>query len=266
MIARISTYVYFVAAIVPLVAWRLFIAQFPEGIPASDWLLFGVNSTGGLQNIFFRPAFFRWIFFERILDLILGGYMVVFLVAGVIKKPHKSFLITVIGLAALLYLFTFQGGNVQHDYYQVIILPALAMFVGLGVSFFSHVGKKMVSPVLLTGALLAIFAGSWAFSYMKVKDYYNISDSLQSVAQGIKLVTEEGSIIVTDTLGDTTLLYVSDRRGYPAVTQDLHVLHKRGADYFVTDKPDVIVEVKKVPDFSVVFESNKATIFKLEKL
>lgn len=263
MISRIPTYVYFISAVLPLIAWRLFIAGHPEGIPVSDWLIFGVNTGGSLQNIFFRPSFFRWIFFERILDLILGGYMVVFLVAGIIKKPHKSFFLHSIGLAALLYLLTFQGGNVQHDYYQIIILPALALMVGTGVAFFAQSGKKLVNPILLFGVTIAMVAGSWLFSYIKVKDYYNISDGVLRGAQGIQLVTDPNDIIVTDTVGDTTLLYIADRRGYPTVTEDLHDMKKRGADYFVTDKPDVITEVKKVKDFTVVFESNKATIFRL---
>ncbi len=263
VVSHIPMYVYFLGAVAPLIAWRLFITQFPQGIPASDWLFFGVNTAGGLQNVFFRPAFFRWIFFERILILLLGGYTVVFFMAGIIKKPLKSALFYSIGLSALLYLFTFQGGNVQHDYYQVVILPAVAIFVGLGVALFVQMGKKVANQTMLLASIIIIFAGSWMFSYERVKDYYNISDSLVSTAQAINLITEEDAVIVTDTVGDTTLLYVSNRKGYPAVTEDLHDLRKRGADYFVTDKPDVIVEVKKVPDFSVVFESNKATIFKL---
>lgn len=263
VVSHIPMYVYFLGAVAPLIAWRLFITQFPQGIPASDWLFFGVNTAGGLQNVFFRPAFFRWIFFERILILLLGGYTVVFFMAGIIKKPLKSALFYSIGLSALLYLFTFQGGNVQHDYYQVVILPAVAIFVGLGVALFVQMGKKVANQTMLLASIIIIFAGSWMFSYERVKDYYNISDGLVSTAQAINLITEEDAVIVTDTVGDTTLLYVSNRKGYPAVTEDLHDLRKRGADYFVTDKPDVIVEVKKVPDFSVVFESNKATIFKL---
>lgn len=263
VISHIPLYLYFVGAVAPLVAWRLFITQFPEGIPASDWLFFGVNTGGALQSVFFRPAFFRWIFFERILILLLGGYTIVFFMAGIIKKPFKSALFYAIGLSALLYLFTFQGGNVQHDYYQVVILPAVAIFVGLGVALFVQLGKKVVNQTMLIASIIVIFAGSWLFSYERVKDYYNISESLVSTAQAIQLITEDDAIVVTDTLGDTTLLYNAHRRGYPAVTEDLHDLKKRGADYFVTDKPDVIVEVKKVPDFSVVFESNKATIFKL---
>lgn len=263
VVSHIPMYIYFLGAVAPLIAWRLFITQFPQGVPASDWLFFGVNTGGGLQSVFFRPSFFRWIFFERILILLLGGYTIVFFMAGIIKKPLKSALFYTIGLSALLYLFTFQGGNVQHDYYQVVILPAVAIFVGLGVALFVQMGKKVANQTMLIASIIVIFAGSWLFSYERVKDYYNISESLISTAQAIKLITEEDAIIVTDTVGDTTLLYVSNRKGYPAVTQDLHDLRKRGADYFVTDKPDVIVEVKKVPDFSVVFESNKATIFKL---
>ncbi|OGK19280.1 hypothetical protein A3H83_00855 [Candidatus Roizmanbacteria bacterium RIFCSPLOWO2_02_FULL_39_8] len=264
---KISIYFYFLAVLIPLIAWRLFITRFPEGIPASDWLIFGVNTGGSLKSIFFRPAFFRWIFYERILNLILGGYMATFLIVGAIKKPHKSALFYSIALAALAYLFVFQGGNVQHDYYQIIILPALAIFVGIGVSLLSrltdHSNKQLANPILLGLVVCGIFGASWFFSFNQVKDYYNQSDTLASSARAIKIFTEQDSILVTDTVGDTTLLYLSDRRGYPAVTEDLHDLKKRGADYFVTDKTDVIATIKRETEFKHVFENNRITIFKL---
>ena len=40
VVSHIPLYVYFLGAVAPLIAWRLFIAQFPEGIPASEWLFF----------------------------------------------------------------------------------------------------------------------------------------------------------------------------------------------------------------------------------
>src|SRR5207302_6010614 len=58
--------------VLPLVLWRQWILQYPEGIPANAWLLNG-------NGIRFRPAFFRWIFYERLTKLISGYLGIVIL-------------------------------------------------------------------------------------------------------------------------------------------------------------------------------------------
>jgi len=101
-------------AFFPVLLWRLYIRGFPEGVPYSSWLLTSVNTGGGLQTVFFRPAFFRWIFYERISNLLMGGYLMFFLLYGLLVETKKSLrLHWLIAGSALLYLFTFQGGNVQ---------------------------------------------------------------------------------------------------------------------------------------------------------
>src|SRR3989344_1679426 len=129
---KINFFLYFIIAFLPFALWRLYIRNFPEGIPVSDWLITSVNTYEGLKNIFFRPAFFRWIFFERINNIIFGGYLTTFFLLGILGKSKKFFFQTFL-LSNLLYLFTFQGGNIQHEYYQTLILPALAIFCGIGV-------------------------------------------------------------------------------------------------------------------------------------
>mgnify|MGYP001604489357 CR=1 FL=1 len=117
----------------PVWLWRNYIKAFPEGVAASSWLLTSVNTPKGLENIFLRPAFFRWVFYERISNLILGGYGIVLLILGMFTTgKQKAYLSGVFLLSALLYLFTFQGGNVQHDYYQIMIIPAMTFLVGDG--------------------------------------------------------------------------------------------------------------------------------------
>jgi hypothetical protein len=134
MIKKPAPYLYFIAAIAPFILWRMWISHFPEGIPGFEWLITSVNTYEGQKVIFFRPAFFRWIFHERILLLIMGGYAVIFPILGMLEKSKKTFLPPLIMAAAIMYLFVFQGGNVQHDYYQTVILPALALMGGIGIA------------------------------------------------------------------------------------------------------------------------------------
>jgi hypothetical protein len=258
---KVRFYFYFLLSFTPLVLWRVWMMKFPQGIPSSEWLLFQVNTYQGLQNIFFRPAFFRWIFEERILNLILGGYLVVFFIIGLLKKPKGSCLLFWITIASLIYLFTFQGGNVQHDYYQILILPVLAIFTGVGINFFLT-EKRIFFNLLLNILFIIVLLGfSWFFSFYQVRDFYSYSQDLVNIAKIVKTLIPAEAKIVTDTTGDTTLLYLSERRGYPAPTTDFETLKKQGMEYFVTMNGKVADDLKE--KFQLIFDSDKVYIFKL---
>lgn len=262
-IKNIRVYIYFAVVLIPFIAWRLWIRQFPEGIPASQWLITSVNTFEGQKNIFFRPAFFRWIFYERIATMILGGYLLGFLTLGILKKAKKNLLFISIGIASLAYLFTFQGGNVQHDYYQTLILPSLALFSGLGIGHLFTKRKNYTNLVAITTVVILFLAMAVAFSYYKVKDLYWTDPDLLSIAKIVKTVTEPNSKLVTDRNGDTTLLYLADRKGYAAITEDLDSLKNKGMEYFVTLNKEVADNVKKETKFRIIFENDKVFIFKL---
>lgn len=262
LLTKIGFYAYFILALTPLVLWRYYITLYPEGIPASDWLITSVNTSEGLQNIFLKPSFFRWIFFERINNLIFGGFAALLFILGVVKR-QKTWLFYSFLASAFLYLFTFQGGNVQHEYYQIIILPVLALFAGLGSETLLENKKVFIHPIASGFVIFVLFVTSFYFSYMKVKDYYSYPQDLQQIANIIQTLTSKDDKIVTDTLGDTTLLYLSDRKGAPAVYKDLQELKKIGYKYFYTAKGDVIEQIKKEGNFEVTFENNKFALFKL---
>lgn len=253
-------YLYFLLAAAPLFFWREYIKNFPEGVPASEWLLTSVNVAGGMQRIFFRPAFFRWIFFERINNLILGGLSASFFVIGVLAKQKKR-LMTAILLAALSYLFVFQGGNVQHEYYQTLIFPALAIFAGIGIDFLLQ-NRKTVSYLLSFILIPAILGLSWFFSYYSVRNYYNYPDDLVQTANVISSLTAPEDLVVTDTTGDTTLLYLAGRRGAPSVFKDPNELKTLGFNYITTNSGDMVRQLEG-DGFELVFGNEKLSIFKL---
>ncbi len=258
---KLSFYFYFLLSLAPLVLWRFWMMKFPEGIPVSEWLFFQVNTYQGRENIFFRPAFFRWIFGERILDLILGGYLVIFFIVGLLKKPKSTYLFFWIAISSLIYLLTFQGGNVQHDYYQILILPALAIFSGIGISFFLTEKKVFINLFLNALFIIALLAFSLFFSFYKIRDYYSYNTDLVNMAKIIKTLTPPEAKIVTDTTGDTTLLYLAERRGYPATTTDFNTLKQQGMQYFVTMKKEVADNLQD--KYQLIFDNEKIYIFRL---
>ena len=260
LIKKIDFYLYFIIIFIPLAYWRFYIKNFPEGIPVSDWLITSTNTAQGLKSIFFRPSFFRWIFFERINNLILGGYLTVFLVLGVIAKQKRFFLYSIL-LSSIFYLLVFQGGNLQHEYYQTLILPVLAMMVGVGIDFVFNNKKELIHPILMSIFVFALIGFSFYFSYFKVIGYYQYSQELVQEANIINSLTDIEDKIVTDRTGDTTLLYLADRRGAPAIYKEPIDLKSLGYKYLITSSD---TQIKRMgSDYEVVFENEKFTLFKL---
>lgn len=254
-------YYYFILALLPFVAWRVYITQFPEGIPASTWLFTTVNTFEGPREIFFRPAFFRWMFMERIGLAILGIYGVFFFIAGFVGR-YKRLFIHSIFFSGFVYLFTFQGGNVQHEYYQTVLLPAIALISGVGIAQILELPNKYIHKVLLYPTIAVVFLFGAFFSYYKVKDYYNYPNDLPRIAELIKIFTEPDDRIVTDRLGDTTLLYLADRKGAPAVYKPPNELKELGYEYLVTTNPDLIQTLKE-EGYVIVVENELFTMVEL---
>jgi len=262
LVKKISFYLYFFLSIIPFIMWRKYILQFPEGIPASGWLITSVNTFEGLKNIFFKPAFFRWIFFERMNNYIFGGYLSFFFILGIISRTKKYLLHSIL-LSAFAYLFVFQGGNVQHEYYQIMILPVLAVFVGLGASFLLKYSKIFINQLFVLIIALFFFALSLFFSYYNVRNYYKYPNDLIQIANIISSLTSENDKIVTDRMGDTTLLYLANRRGAPAQYKNLNEFKKDGYSYFVTANKETINSLKLAKEYQVVFENDQFVLFKL---
>jgi len=223
-------------------------------------LFTSVNTTQGLKSILFRPSFFRWIFFERINNLILGGYLTLFFVLGIISKHKKYFFISFV-FSALAYIFVFQGGNLQHEYYQILILPVFAIMIGLGVSFVFDHKKEFINPIFISILVFFLIGFSFYFSYFKVIDYYQYSQELVQEANIINSLTLPEDKIVTDRTGDTTLLYLSDRRGAPAIFKEPIELKSLGYKYLITSSD---TQIKRMgSDYEIIFENEKFTLFRL---
>lgn len=262
-IRRPDFYLYFILALLPFVLWRLYIAKFPEGVPASEWLLTSVNTYAGQKVIFLKPAFFRWIFWERINLMIFGGYLTGFFLLGLFTKIKRLFLHSIL-FSAFAYVFVFEGGNVQHEYYQTIIIPALALFAGIGISVIVSERKRFLSPLLTVPLILGAIALSVSFSYYyKVKDFYTYPQDLNHMAKILDTFTRPTDKVITDRLGDTTLLYLADRKGAPMLYRPLDQLKAEGYAYYMTDKKEIISELITEKKYPVLFENSQFALFKL---
>lgn len=225
-------WIFLILSLLPLIFWRKWILQHPEGIPVSDWLF-----NGG--EIRFKFSFFRWIFAERISKLILGYYGIGLLVLGFIYKMKKEDLYFFLSfvLSSLLYIFVMARGNVQHDYYQILIIPSLVIFLGFGTDYllgkFSK-ERKYLSIVLFATIILFTFSFSW----YQVRDYFNINNhSIVIAGEAVNRLTPKDAKIVANYNGDTSFLYQTKRSGWPSFQNGLPDLIEMGASYLVLVNP-----------------------------
>ncbi len=224
---------FFLISMAPFLAWRFWIKQFSAGIPSSDWLFNnGVTSTFPVwyhgynlsflnQLIAFRPHWWRWLFFDRIGNLITGAFGLIPLFLGLAYKKNKTQAFSFSLLAGVfLYFVIVAQGNIQHDYYQVLIIPSISILSGFGYYYLNRFlfSSKFLSAILM----LVIFSFSTYFSWDKIKTYYQI-DHPQIVAAGQKAqeLLPSDSFIIAPYTGDTAFLYQTGFSGWPVEIYDL---------------------------------------------
>ncbi len=226
-----------VLSLLPFFWWRWWANHFPTGIPANKWLL----NAGGMR---LKLVWWRWLFYERISKLILGGWGTGFLLTAClspfIKKKLSSsfflFLNSLIG-GALLYLIIFARGNIQHDYYQIIIVPALVVALGAGLYtileiIFNSTASFFSKSVALSSILIFIIF-TLGFSWYQIRGYYNINDlRVIKAVEKLKTSIPPQAKIITDYQGNSLLLYHFKRCGWPALTNSIQHLHHLGASYY----------------------------------
>lgn len=223
-----TLYLFLFLAVAPLWWWRNWILQYPEGIPASNWLF-------NADNIRFKGAFFYWIFADRIGRLILGYFGVVFLIIGLaVRRNQKEGYLFDFWLVSILAYFTvLAGGNVRHDYYQVIAVPILCVFLGKGVNFFLDPPKeyfRRTASFLLIGVCLTFML---FFSWYHVRDFFNVNHrEIVEAGKAVDRLVPQNAKVIAPYGGDTAFLYQTNRQGWP-VGFEIEDKIKKGANYYV---------------------------------
>lgn len=259
MFIKWQLYIFAIVAVMPFALWRNWIAQFPEGIPASAWLFNG-------NGIRFRPAFFRWIFFERITKLILGYFGALFLVFSLpYFKSKKILLFLAFALSSLTYLIVIATGNVQHDYYQILIIPTICMFIGIGAAWVYNFLSRKFNKYLGVSIISLVALSAFYFSWIQVRDYFNINDrGMVEAGTRANEILPRDALIIAPYDGSTTLLNISQRRGWPVFQLSIEKLIDKGADYMVIANPTEDDFSGFGAQFEIVDRSDTYLILKLK--
>lgn len=268
----------------PVLWWRSWIEQFPSGIPASSWLLNG-------NGIRLKPAWWRWLFADRLGRLMFGywgaallpfGLLATFPPEAVQKRVAKetrllkrflNFFLAwtqsggaLLGLSfgMFLYLVVFASGNVQHDYYQVLLLPWVAWLWAAGASWMLERAQTTLERYTVVAVLLLIGGFSWIFSWYHVKDWFFIQNpAIVQAGQAVDRLTPSDALIIAPYFGDTAFLFQTNRRGWP-IGYSIDEKISFGAQYYVSTSLDD--ETKQLMQRYTVMETNDAyTLIDLSK-
>lgn len=242
----------------PFLLWRAWINTNPAGIPFFTWAFNG-------DKIRFRPAFWRWIFGERIGRLMLGTWGLLPFSIGIISTKKKNIFNFLFLLSVIIYATTIATASVRHDYYQIFLVPAIALVFAQGtvILWKGLVGfDKTLSRALL---IFAIFVGL-IVSANEAKAYYAINHP--EIVEAGKVANEtlpKDALVIAPYNGDTAFLYQTGRWGWPVVEDSIDNLIKKGADYYIsvdTSSPDSKNFKQK---FLVVKETSNYLILDLHK-
>lgn len=233
-------------AFAPLAWWRQWITQYPEGIPASDWLFNG-------NGIRFRPAWIRWLGYERLTKMIWGYLGLLFAVSSLrlpsIKKPDATLVFYAWWLSILSFFTVIATGNVQHDYYQVLTIPLISLTTGLGavalhrwihsaLAAFSRTSavRRQALSVVAVGLL---YVGMLRLAWHQVGGFFNVNhwEYVTAGAAADRLLPPDAIVIAPAYGGDTGFLFQTNRRGWP-IGFSIDDKIALGAQYYITTSYD----------------------------
>ncbi len=217
---------------VPFIAWRKWIEQYPSGIPANEWLWNG-------NGIRWRPAWFRWLLWER-LTLLIGGIIgALFGAINLVAWRKKEVVIYAAWwLGMVAYLSAVATGNVQHDYYQVILVPIVSISIGRGVIIVYDWLLKRFSANIAGVTVAILLIAMELIAWQHIKGFYNINHwEYVEAGQAIDRLTSPDAKIIAPAFTDTQFLFQTNRTGW-ALGSDIDQKIREGATHYVTTVED----------------------------
>lgn len=230
----------------PLIFWREWIKQYPIGVPSSDWLWNGVGKGTNLLPVYmirFKPAWWRWIFYERLTKLFLGFFGVITFVAGFTslalqksgeKKRGALIFLGSWTLGAFLYVSVFAAGNVQHDYYQAPLVPFVSLTLALGIVFLYTQLKRLTHKTIALGLCLLLVGLSWWFSWRIIRGYYQVNNwPIVFAGKAVDRLLPPDAKVIAPYFGDTAFLFQTNRTGW-SIGFEIDKKIAEGAQYYVS--------------------------------
>ena len=176
-------------------------------------------------------------------------------------------------LAAIIVFIIIVGYGNRHRWYQLPAVPIAAALAGAGCTFFgSRISSRLAA--IISSILLAVTFLILAFGY--IRPFYKSSAAqLRDAGLELKKVTPPGALIVAADMGDPTIFYYADRKGWHFLEKDaiyngnpddseqaienLERLRRRGATHFVFTR-NTFWWLQSYPEFAAHLTNNATLI------
>lgn len=245
--------------VVPFILWRVWINNFPDGIPQSSWLFNG-------NGIRFKPSFWWWILVDRFNREILSvvGFFLFFLGLLLRPKQGENWLMHILALSSFLYLAVVATGNVQHDYYQTLIIPAIVIFTARGFEALLK-GIPGFLPRIWTIPLgLLFFVLMFYFSWLEIKGLYQVNNwSIVEAGLAADKILPKEAVVIAPYGGDSAFLYQTNRPGFSIPILSVKEMVERfGVTHYVSVTKDAETQ-RLMKEFSILEEKESYVIIDL---
>jgi hypothetical protein len=120
-------------------------------------------------------------------------------------------------LAAMIVFIIIVGYGNRHLWYQLPLVPIAAAFAGAGCAFvesrISSRSAAITSSILLAGTFLVL-------AFVCLRPFYGSSAQLRDAGLELKKVTPPDALIVAADMGDPTIFYYAERKGWHFLEND----------------------------------------------
>lgn len=225
-----ALWLFAIFSLTPFILWRIWMINFPEGIPSWQFLI----NEG---NIRFKGAFFRWLVAERMGKLILTVAGFALFILGLVQKAEKKEKIFYLFwlVSVILYFSVFASGNVRHDYYQVPAIPIFAIFMAKGLKALLQSEADAANGNLKKILAIFLIAITYALGFYEVRGFYWINKpQIVEAGRASDRLLPKNATVIAPYNGDTAFLYQTNRHGYPLVDRPLEKFIDQGTIYLIS--------------------------------
>lgn len=155
---------------------------------------------------------------QRLFDQILSPFMGVFFLYAIFSKKIRSKTGFSLLVGNIFYFILIINGNLEHNYYQLPMTPALSIYAGLGLTFWMKNSSPRLSKRVRRNVAIAFLILFVLWSGKRAWNHFRLSPGPKIVGDYIKTmkVSSNTKMLAIETSGTRyhEILYYADLKGW----------------------------------------------------
>ncbi len=260
IVKKPHVYIFAAITLIPFLAWRWHIEQYPEGMFGTTWLF----NQGDIR---FTGSYFRWLLFDRMNRLIFAtGGFVLFWFGIIAKRRLREGWFYHMWLAGIAIFFVvIAKGNVTHDYYQMPLMPVGAIIMARGINTLLTYGTGLAQRMLNTAVIATLVLMMVAFGWYEVRGYFNINHpEIVEAGQYIDKNLPTDAKVIAPYMADPAFLYQTNRHGWTIGGGKIEEFIAEGATHLVSVHNNTDIQ-QWIDRCEIVEQTNTWTLINLQQ-